>query len=103
MTEWRLLNTTVLFVLGMAKAVSTDLGYSTTPTLDWIVGVMWTQNHWVEIVKRYCSSHVGHDKAVSAYLGYSTTPTTLDWVVGIMWTLMYVPYYKVVTAALSFD
>jgi len=41
-TWWRLLNSTVLFVLGMFKAVSAYLGYSTTPaTLDWIVGVVW--------------------------------------------------------------
>jgi hypothetical protein len=41
-TAWRLLNSSVILVFGISKAVSTYLGYSSLPTtLDWILGVMW--------------------------------------------------------------
>ncbi|KAJ7327583.1 hypothetical protein DFH08DRAFT_816424 [Mycena albidolilacea] len=41
-TAWRILNTSVLFVLGTYKAVATYLGETAVPTnLDWMIGVVW--------------------------------------------------------------
>lgn len=41
-TAWRILNTSVLLVLGTYKAVATYLGETAAPTnLDWMIGVVW--------------------------------------------------------------
>ena len=41
-TAWRLLNSVVLLVFGVTKAVYAYLGYVTTPTtLEWLLGVGW--------------------------------------------------------------
>ncbi|KAJ6510711.1 hypothetical protein C8R45DRAFT_394934 [Mycena sanguinolenta] len=41
-TPWRLLNTVLLLVLGIYKAVAAYRGQQTAPTtLDWILGVVW--------------------------------------------------------------
>jgi hypothetical protein len=41
-TPWRILNTSVLLILGTYKAVSTYLGETMAPTnLDWTMGVVW--------------------------------------------------------------
>ncbi|KAF7361511.1 hypothetical protein MSAN_01184700 [Mycena sanguinolenta] len=41
-TPWRVLNTVLLLVLGMYKAVAAYRGQQTAPTtLDWILGVLW--------------------------------------------------------------
>ena len=41
-TAWRLLNSVILLVFGVTKAVYAYLGHETTPTtLEWLLGVSW--------------------------------------------------------------
>ncbi|KAJ7453231.1 hypothetical protein FB451DRAFT_1565769 [Mycena latifolia] len=53
-TPWRILNTTVLLILGTTKALSTFLGQTTAPNnLDWTTGVLWALiSYWVSVVEQ---------------------------------------------------
>ncbi|KAJ7327604.1 hypothetical protein DFH08DRAFT_1026731 [Mycena albidolilacea] len=57
-TAWRILNTSVLLVLGTYKAVATYLGETAAPTnLDWMIGVVWALvSYWVSIVEQEAPS-----------------------------------------------
>ncbi|KAF7361524.1 hypothetical protein MSAN_01186000 [Mycena sanguinolenta] len=52
-TLWRLLNTVVVLVLGVYKAVAAYGGQQTAPTtLDWILGVLWAVTaYWVSFLE----------------------------------------------------
>ncbi|KAF7368564.1 hypothetical protein MVEN_00179700 [Mycena venus] len=57
-TAWRILNTSVLLILGTYKAVSTYLGQTMAPTdLDWTIGVVWALiSYWVSILEQEAPS-----------------------------------------------
>ncbi|KAJ6510731.1 hypothetical protein C8R45DRAFT_395312 [Mycena sanguinolenta] len=52
-TLWRLLNTALILVLGIYKAVAAYRGQQTAPTtLDWILGVLWAViAYWVSFME----------------------------------------------------
>ncbi|KAJ7768999.1 hypothetical protein B0H16DRAFT_1452922 [Mycena metata] len=58
LTAWRILNTSVLVILGTYKAVSAYLGQTVAPSdLDWAIGVLWALiSYWLSIVEQEAPS-----------------------------------------------